>query len=359
MWKKAGFTHDGGFCSYDVHYVERSGSSGFLVDDVASLASVSARVVFGCAGKEVGMLKEQLADGVIGMAPTSTSVLSQLYEQDAIGDVAFSICLAGWREGGGSLLVGSAVPERAKESMRYTAMATDASTTVVYRAHVRAITFGDVDIDGVDRRIQSTAGGDMAILDSGTTFSYLPRPMYASVLRVVENYAKQRGYTSVAGDPLYDDHCFEISSSDVSIENAFPSMTLEFPEFSLTTASENYMWRHSENRRALCLGFFDNGKAGMLLGAITLRNVLVQFNNSRRSIGLANFPCASFAGQTEAQMPFGTMERTKHSGYGDGVLVASITLVVLGCFVVVRYLMRMRTKKRGSRMLLAPADDDL
>lgn len=38
----------------------------------------------------------------------------------------------------------------------------------------------------------------------------------------------------------------------------------------------NYLFMHTAEAGAYCLGVFDNGKSGTLLGGITFRNILVQ-----------------------------------------------------------------------------------
>lgn len=38
----------------------------------------------------------------------------------------------------------------------------------------------------------------------------------------------------------------------------------------------NYLFMHTAEAGAYCLGIFDNGQAGTLLGGITFRNILVE-----------------------------------------------------------------------------------
>ncbi len=45
---------------------------------------------------------------------------------------------------------------------------------------------------------------------------------------------------------------------------------------SLETPPLNYLFMHSMEKGAYCIGVFDNGAAGTLLGGITFRNILVQ-----------------------------------------------------------------------------------
>ena len=63
---------------------------------------------------------------------------------------------------------------------------------------------------------------------------------------------------------------------------------------SLVLGPLNYLFVHTFNSGKYCLGVFDNGRAGTLLGGITFRNVLVRYDRANRRIGFG--PGAAPAG---------------------------------------------------------------
>ena len=61
------------------------------------------------------------------------------------------------------------------------------------------------------------------------------------------------------------------------LEQVFPSLHLKLGGgIELKMGPLNYLFMHSSEAGAYCLGVFDNGAAGTLLGGITFRNMLVQ-----------------------------------------------------------------------------------
>lgn len=59
----------------------------------------------------------------------------------------------------------------------------------------------------------------------------------------------------------------------------------------LRTGPLNYLFMHTGEAGAYCLGVFDNGAAGTLLGGISFRNVLVQYDRRARRVGLGAAAC--------------------------------------------------------------------
>ena len=59
----------------------------------------------------------------------------------------------------------------------------------------------------------------------------------------------------------------------------------------LRTGPLNYLFMHTGEAGAYCLGVFDNGAAGTLLGGISFRNVLVQYDRRNRRVGMGQAAC--------------------------------------------------------------------
>lgn len=53
----------------------------------------------------------------------------------------------------------------------------------------------------------------------------------------------------------------------------------------------NYLFMHTAEAGAYCLGVFDNGQSGTLLGGITFRNILVEVSWAFAGVCLSNKKC--------------------------------------------------------------------
>ena len=59
----------------------------------------------------------------------------------------------------------------------------------------------------------------------------------------------------------------------------------------LKTGPLNYLFMHTGESGAYCLGVFDNGASGTLLGGISFRNILVQYDRRNRRVGFGQASC--------------------------------------------------------------------
>lgn len=59
----------------------------------------------------------------------------------------------------------------------------------------------------------------------------------------------------------------------------------------LETGPLNYLFMHTGESGAYCLGVFDNGASGTLLGGISFRNIMVQYDRRNRRVGFGTASC--------------------------------------------------------------------
>ena len=294
-------------CMYTRSYAEQSSSSGVLLEDVVSLhdGGAGVSVIFGCETRETGEIFKQRADGLFGLGNSDASLVNQLVAAGEIDDV-FSLCF-GVVEGDGVLMLGQS-PAAAQIRMQYTPIIPSSSHPFYYNVRLDALSVGGDQLDISSSVFQE---GYATVLDSGTTFTYMPTPAFQAFSAAVEAYALQHGLVRVRGpDPQYDDICFGGAPEHTDLRAmaaVFPSLTLHFsPAVTLTLGPLNYLFVHTFNSGKYCLGVFDNGLAGTLLGGITFRNVLVEYDRGNKRIGFGKAacrdlgqrhrpPCASFS----------------------------------------------------------------
>jgi len=329
-----------GACAYRRVYAESSSTSGVMVADGLALppglapgagaGNATARMVFGCATRETGSIHTQPAAGIAGLGADAAGLVDQLAPSGAIPGRAFALCLAppppptatmasddqaaGSRAAagaaGGALLLGLGMPpglEAVPGTVTTPLVRRAGGTSSYYTVRLRALALGGPGAPPLDTapvpQPDVWAAGHGVVLDSGTTFTYLPRPAHAAFVRAVGGAAAEAGLSRVPGpDPAWKDVCWSggggggggSGGSSADTTASFPDMTLVFdgggpasaPGAALSLPPRNYVFPHPSRRGAVCLGVFDNGDAGTILGGIAFLDTLVQIDRSSDAAGL-------------------------------------------------------------------------
>lgn len=280
---------DGAQCTYERRYAEMSSSSGLLGDDIISFGSesqlVPQRAVFGCENMETGDLYTQRADGIMGLGRGPLSVMDQLVDKGVISD-SFSLCYGGMGVGGGAMILGgfSSPPD-----MIFT-------HSDPYRSPYYNIGLKEIHVAGKPLKLKPGVfdGRHGTVLDSGTTYAYLPKAAFlafkTAVMREIRLLKQIHG-----PDPNFNDICFSGAPREVSkLLEVFPQVDMVFnngEKFALSP--ENYLFRHTKVHGAYCLGIFQNGDDGTtLLGGILVRNTLVTYDRENDKIGFWKTNCS-------------------------------------------------------------------
>ncbi|KAK4364389.1 hypothetical protein RND71_015747 [Anisodus tanguticus] len=277
-------------CIYERQYAEMSSSSGVLGEDIVSFGNQSElapqRAVFGCENRETGDLYSQHADGIMGLGRGDLSIVDQLVEKHVISD-SFSLCYGGMDFGGGAMVLGGINPPA---DMVFT------NSDPIRSSPYYNIELKEIHVAGKALNLNPWVfdGNHGTVLDSGTTYAYLPEAAFAAfksaVMKAVLSLKLIEG-----PDPNYKDICFSGAGSDISqLSKSFPPVDMVFSNGKkLSLFPENYLFRHSKVRGAYCLGIFQNGKdATTLLGGIIVRNTLVTYDRQHEMIGFWKTNCS-------------------------------------------------------------------
>ncbi|KAL2333474.1 hypothetical protein Fmac_014687 [Flemingia macrophylla] len=276
-------------CVYERQYAEMSTSSGILGEDVISFGNQSElapqRAVFGCENVETGDLYSQHADGIMGLGRGDLSIMDQLVDKNVISD-SFSLCYGGMDVGGGAMVLGGLSPP--------------SDMVFAYSDPVRSpyynIDLKEIHVAGKRLPLNPNIfdGKHGTVLDSGTTYAYLPEPAFLEFKDAI--LKELHSLKQISGpDPNYNDICFSGAGIDVSeFSKSFPVVDMVFGNGQKYSMSpENYMFRHSKVRGAYCLGVFQNGKdPTTLLGGIVVRNTLVMYDREQTKVGFWKTNCA-------------------------------------------------------------------
>jgi len=262
---------------------------------------VEPLVAIGCANEESGDLHTQDADGILGLSNSPLSVHSQLVAKGAMDDV-FALCLgAGSHEASeGYLVLGGSGLDAAETEPEWVPLL-GPSEDHFYRLPLAEITV--LGPQGSEARIRASPSG--AILDSGTTYTYLEPILYNAFRDSVLGGAQAElalvtphnvcweapvTPTGAGGRPRWED-----------LSGHFPEIVLGFGslEDEAGTAAQvrfrpqNYLFWHPGARSQVCLGVFSAGRVGgdSLLGGVMMRDMLVVFDKSGSRVGFAPASC--------------------------------------------------------------------
>lgn len=276
-------------CIYERQYAEMSSSSGVLGEDVISFGNQSAltpqRAVFGCENVETGDLYSQHADGIMGLGRGDLSVVDQLVEKGVISD-SFSLCYGGMDIGGGAMVLGGISPP--------TDMVFAHSDPV--RSPYYNIELKEIHVAGKPLLLNPKVfdGKHGTVLDSGTTYAYLPETAFVAFKDAIRK--ELHSLKLIDGpDPNFKDICFSGAGSDVSqLSKTFPTVDMLFTSGQkLSLSPENYLFRHSKEHGAYCLGVFQNGNdPSTLLGGVIVRNTLVMYDREHLKVGFWKTNCS-------------------------------------------------------------------
>jgi len=135
------------------------------------------------------------------------------------------------------------------------------------------------------------------ILDSGTTFAYLPHAAFTAIKSAIVK--ELNSPTQIPGvDPAFQDVCYSGFESDASkLSNVFPNIHMVFgKKQELLISPENYLFRHSKVHGAYCLGIFASNNDKMtILGGILVRNTLVTYDRKNNRIGFWKTNCSELS----------------------------------------------------------------
>ena len=315
-----------GRCVYARRYAENSAVEGiFLSEDVALADGVPGRADVGCNTEERGLFRlDAAADGVAGLGMGPRSLLRALSVEN------FSLCLS---EAGGLLTLGDAPDSDASTTTLRDAAATTtlriASTTYWYEVDLVGVALVEQEaapIVAMTAR-QSlragrllTGGGGRAtllwpsagaaatplstVIDSGSTFSYLPAAAVAAIVRGLtaacapderSQVSTRCGYTAVAANelPAGQTLCLDFHA-DGEPSARMPALELRFADGAVWRLSAaSYLSEQAWFAPLRCLVLYDDryARGRAIVGASLLRGARVRFDTRAGTLSYAPAAC--------------------------------------------------------------------
>ncbi|XP_048323928.2 aspartic proteinase 36 [Ziziphus jujuba] len=279
-------------CKYNVVYADGSTTTGYFVKDTIHFEklignqqtqSENGSVIFGCGAKQSGDpgATSVALDGIIGFGQANSSMISQLAVAGKVKKT-FAHCLDNVN-GGGIFAIGEVV----EPQVNTTPMVPNQAH---YNVIMKAIEVGG-DVLELPTDIFDTGDRTGTIVDSGTTFAYLPDTVYDPLVTKV--LAQQPGLKLHTVDDEFT--CFEYNDK---VDDGFPVITLHFDKsLILTVYPHDYLFQVRDH--VWCIGWQNSGmkskdvKQVTLLGDMVLANKLVVYDAENQVIGWREYNCSS------------------------------------------------------------------
>ncbi|XP_057490332.1 aspartic proteinase-like protein 1 [Actinidia eriantha] len=266
-------------CPYNVtYYSVNTSSSGFLFEDKLQLAlvgdyvsqsSVQASVIIGCGRKQSGSYLDGAApDGVMGLGPGDISVPSLLAKAGLIQN-SFSLCID--ETYSGRIVFG----DQGLATQQSTLFLPSEGKYITYLVEVKYYCIGS-------SCLKQT--GFQALVDSGTSFTYLPHEIYEKVVQEFDKRVDARR-SGIEEFP----YCYEASSQD-SLN--IPSMELMFA-MNQSFVIENPMFQITNNQEAtlLCLGIHPTDEVIGIIGQNLMTGYRMVFDRENLKLGWSHSNC--------------------------------------------------------------------
>ena len=306
-------------CAYANSYTEGSSIRGHMVAEsfwFATAASpgappnrISARATFGCQTFESGLFRTQVADGIVGFTRTSVArgasptLFDSLRAATGAPDV-FSICLS--RSVGAMVLGGRLSPDTQSHIENLFGW------IPVRGSDNYDVELVDVTIDGASIATPSSAYEGITIVDTGTTFMYLPPAVYA---RVRDHWIAHCPWGTCSTRTVHgdypDDYCYAATAAEIDAFSPYALVFAAAASSRVTVTLNPSQYAYELHGGVWCLGIFDGEGQGAVIGGASMRDYEVIFDREHSRIGFVPSDCG--------RMHSGEHSSLLEGGYGlDG-----------------------------------------
>lgn len=345
-------------CQFQQRYLEGSEYMGyyatdkFLIED--STAAINDTHIFGCALTESNDFFSQTVDGIIGFGMNKGSVQNppnfadQLFLSNTISTNTFAILLG---ENKGQFRLGGwnqeyHLPHHHKSLIDCSHL----DWSVNYQLDFTGLRVGSTWLNYDFRKIRDQ--DVLPVIDTGTTYIYLARPLYNQFINVFTDFCLQNK-THCSGKRDFQE-CFYFSPDKYSVLqnflDAFPNITFVFNKrVEYTLQSKDYLMLNSEYETFYCVGIKPLDKN--VFGAIFLRNSDFFFDRNKQTIEYVRSNFTFFEYQVEESVQdeiklvskikksFHLMIRAIQSQFVYDFLKTSFKMTVLLIFCLCIYFM--------------------
>lgn len=275
-------------CPYTVRYVSaNTSSSGVLVEDVIHFSReresvvggepVEAPVVLGCGQVQTGAFLDGAAvDGLLGLGLDKVSVPSVLAAAGLVASDSFSMCFS--PDGLGRINFGDAGIRGQAET-----------PFIVSNRHPSY----NISVTGMSVAGEAVAAEFAAVVDSGTSYTYLNDPVYTDLATSFNSQVREKRANFSASIPF--EYCYEVTSGQTELST--PVVTLTTGGGAVFPVKEPFViigGQTSDGRVVVlgyCLAVLKNGITVDIIGQNFMTGLKVVFDRERSVLGWHEFDC--------------------------------------------------------------------
>lgn len=266
-------------------YTEGSSLRGDYISDFICIGDScrpdeAVKFEFGCANRMTNLFRTQLADGIMGMADTGHTVLNALRDHHQLKHDIYTLCVS---RKGGFFSVGGYQTSRHRGPIVWTPNASPGGK--YYRVKITDFAINGASIHPTSNDLKSTSGG--ALVDSGTTFTYVPYNLFNKLKAAFNEYCKRPGKCA-AKNSNYDAtavHCYKEFRDDATM-NTFPNIQLKIGNRYLCFPPQQYFFQERKNT---CVGFMKD--ASFVMGSNLMMDHDIIFDREKQQLGFARASC--------------------------------------------------------------------
>ncbi|XP_050222081.1 aspartic proteinase CDR1-like [Mercurialis annua] len=277
-------------CKYAINYGDTSFTNGDMACDTITLGSSAGlhillpKAIIGCGHDNGGKTFTSKVSGIVGLGGGSISLVSQL--QPLTGGSKFSYCLVPYTSAetsNSSKLSFGAMATVAGDGVVVTPLFPRAQKTFYY-VKLEAISVDAKRIEFFGLKPTGNQQNGNMIVDTGTTMTLLPGPLFAELETEVENVVRGKRFEVASGFPKI---CY-YADSIVKL----PQITLHFTGADLVLSSYNSFIDAQEN--VLCFTFnpLDIGVDFAILGNMAQTNFLIGYDQQKQTVSFKKTDCA-------------------------------------------------------------------
>lgn len=285
-----------GRCAYRETYSEGSSVFGNYFDDEVELGeskNAPVRARLGCHSNEDNLFFTQKANGIMGLAPpedggssvsgrNTPTVLQDLFQDRShVSTETFAMCLAEW---GGVLTVGGDNSKYHTSPVSWTPM----------RANKYYFLFPEelnLQNGGVETHVASSVSEfGVSIVDSGTTYTYFPTPLFNKLTGSLQEYCDAN---AGCGARPVDSDCWYLDKPEEG-PIKFPSLQFKMQGGAVISwAADEYLIPRREFG-LWCRTFLANELYQTILGISLLRHKDIIFDIAKERVGFAQASCPEY-----------------------------------------------------------------
>ncbi|KAM3298118.1 hypothetical protein ACQJBY_039873 [Aegilops geniculata] len=273
-------------CPYSVRYVSvNTSSSGVLVEDVLHLSrqtgglstAVKAPVVLGCGQVQTGAFLDGAAvDGLLGLGMDKVSVPSVLHAAGLVASDSFSMCFS--PDGRGRINFGDA-GRRGQAETPFTVR----NTHPTYNISVTAMSVAGKEL----------AAEFAAVVDSGTSFTYLNDPAYTELATSFNSQVREK--RANLSDSIPFEYCYELGAGQTEVDMPEVSLTTRGGAVFPVTRPFVVLYGQTSDARIVplgyCLAVLKSDITIDIIGQNFMTGLKVVFDRERSVLGWHEFDC--------------------------------------------------------------------